>query len=134
MCKYENANIYMNKKFATKLFQKVIVAFIVLTASVALAGDAELLKKCKVDVTWNRHGEDAVVTVTVTNKTGKSLVDPSVRVTFYDAEGKEVGGDSKTYFKTIPKGAKKRFEARIFSYIPVEAKSAKGEVEGGVLK
>ncbi|NQW29747.1 MAG: hypothetical protein HQ472_04470 [Ignavibacteria bacterium] len=117
-----------------KIIQKMIFVFIALTATVALAGDAGLLKKCKVDVTWNRHGEDAVVTVTVTNKTGKKLVDPSVRVTFYDAEEREVGGDSKTYFKTVPPGAKKKFEARIFSYVPAEAKTAKGVVEGGVLK
>lgn len=90
-----------------------------------------LRKKCAVTVSWKRRGDDATVTVSIKNGTRKKLVTPSVRVTFYDSTGEEVASDAKTYFSTIPAGSNKRLEARIWAYVPAEASSAKGVVDGG---
>ncbi|MBK7412864.1 MAG: hypothetical protein IPI29_09960 [Ignavibacteria bacterium] len=52
-------------------------------------------KKCAVSVTWTWRGEDATTVVTVKNATKKTLVDPVVRVRFYNKEGAEVSTDAK---------------------------------------
>ena len=110
----------------------VLICLLLAIPSIATAqDDSELYKKCVVTAKWSRKGEDAVVTVTVKNKTKKTLVDPSVRVTFFDKDGEEVTSDSKTYFKRIKRGKSKRMEARIWDFVPEEAVSVKCEVEGG---
>lgn len=99
------------------------------------ATDAEEYAKCSVKVGWKRsNAEDCTVTVTVTNGSKKTLVDPTVRVTFYDKEGKEVTSAAKAYFARIGKGKSKRLEARIWSYVDTTAVEAKGTVEGGYLE
>lgn len=96
--------------------------------------DTELFKKCTVTAKWSRRGEDAVVTVTIKNKTKKTLVDPTVRVTFYDKDGEEVTSDAKTYFKSVKRGKSKRMEARIFDYVSEDAVKVECEVESGVFE
>ena len=106
-----------------------------LSVAILVADDTStLLAKCSVKVTWSRRGEDATVTVTVKNGTKKILVDPSVRVTFFDANGEQVASDSKTYFVRLGKGASKRLEARIWSLVPPEAVKAEGKVEDARLE
>lgn len=112
-----------------------LALLLVLSATILVAGDtASNLAKCSVKVTWSRRGEDATVTVTVKNGTKKTLVDPSVRVTFFDKDGAQVASDSKTYFVRLGKGANKRLEARIWSLVPPEAVKAEGKVEDGVFE
>lgn len=110
----------------------IITALLCLTAAVSIAGDTEAnYAKCSVTVKWSRRGEDASVTVTVKNGAKKTLVDPVVRVTFFDKDGNQVASDSKAYFARIGKGASKRMETRIWSLIPPEAEKVEGKVEGG---
>ncbi|MBK7578521.1 MAG: hypothetical protein IPI24_14045 [Ignavibacteria bacterium] len=76
------------------------------------------------------HGaEDATTVVTVKNATKKTLVDPVVRVRFYNKEGAEVSTDAKGYAARIKPGASKRLEARFWSSVDTTAVTAKGEVE-----
>ncbi len=91
--------------------------------------DTDLRKKCPVTVTWKLNGEDATVTVTVKNGTKKTLVDPLVRVRFYNKDGLEVSSDAKGYSATIRPGASKKLEARIWRSISPESAKATGEVE-----
>lgn len=105
------------------------------TAATMIAGDAEEYAKCSVAVSWKRtNPEDCVVTVTVKNGSKHTLVDPTVRVMFYDKDGKEVTSAAKAYFARIGKGKSKRLEARIWSYVDSTAVDAKGLVEGGYLE
>lgn len=110
----------------------IIMILLCFTAAVVIAGDTEAnYAKCTVTVKWSRRGEDASVTVSVKNGAKKTLVDPVVRVTFFDKDGNKVASDSKAYFARIGKGANKRMETRIWSLIPPEAEKAEGKVEGG---
>lgn len=108
---------------------------LVFFATTLHAGDAEEYAKCSVKVSWKRtNSEDCTVTVSVKNGSSKKLVDPTVRVTFYDKEGKELTSAAKAYFARIGKGQTKRLEARIWSYVDTNAVEAKGTVEGGYLE
>lgn len=89
----------------------------------------ELEKKVKVTVTWKRHGDDAHVTPTLHNQSGKTLIDPIVRVRFYDKNNVEVSTASKSFFARIGKGQKKRLETRIWSSIDSTAVRAEGELD-----
>lgn len=109
----------------------LLLAVMMFGAPLWIRADESLWKKCTVSVTWKRRGDDATVAVTVKNRTKKTLTDPTVRVTFYDKDGKEVAADSKGYAATLRPGASKRMEARIWTSIPAEAASAKGAVDGG---
>lgn len=93
-----------------------------------------MLKQCSCSVSWMRRGEDAVVTVTVKNGTKKTLVDPVVRVRFYNADSIEVASDAKMYFTRIKPQASKRLEARIWQLIPPDAAYARGALDAGVLE
>ena len=116
------------------MIKLLLFAFVFLAPNTGLLQEddvEEMYKKCTVSLKWSRRGEDAVVTVSVKNKTRKTLVDPYVYVTFYDAEGNEVAADGKTYFVKVKQGKTKRMEGRIWDYIPEEATEVKGVVEGG---
>ncbi len=110
----------------------IVIVCLCFGVAAVLAGDTEAnYAKCSVTVKWSRRGEDASVTVTVKNGAKKTLVDPVVRVTFFDKDGNQVASDSKAYFARIGKGASKRMETRIWSLIPPEAEKVEGKVEGG---
>jgi hypothetical protein len=128
-------NVFVTLKDMNITLLIFITAFLVLGNKLLYASDAEQFAKCTVTVAWKRtNAEDITATVTVHNGTNKTLVDPKVRVTFFDKDGKEVASAAKAYFATIPKGKSKRMEARIFSYIDTNAVEAKGAVEEGTLK
>ncbi|GMV52765.1 MAG: hypothetical protein IAE64_02700 [Flavobacteriales bacterium] len=113
----------------------ILVCFMITAGISTFAGDAEEFAKCPVQVNWKRtKAEDYTVTVTVTNGSSYTLIDPKVRVVFYDKDGKELSSAAKAYFARIPKGKSKRMEARIFSYIDTNSVDAKGFVEEGTLK
>lgn len=104
-------------------------------AAVGLAQDtAAMLKKCSLTVSWSRRGEDASVTVAVKNGTKKTLVDPVVRVRFYNKDSVEVASDAKMYFNRIKAGATKRMETRIWSLIPHDASYTQGSLDAGVFE
>jgi len=93
------------------------------------AGAQELEKKVKVALTWKRNGSDVSVTTTLHNQSGKKLIDPIVRVTFFDKDGNEVATASKAYFTTLGRGVKKRLETRIWSEIDTAAVRAEGTLD-----
>ncbi len=99
------------------------------TLSLNAQDEKAMRKKCTVSVTWTWRGEDATTVVTVKNATKKTLVDPVVRVRFYDKDGAEVSTDAKGYATRIKPGASKRLEARFWSSVDTTAVTAKGEVE-----
>jgi uncharacterized membrane protein len=116
------------------MLKLLVVAFIIMAPAALMAQtDSAMYAKCKVSVSWSRNGEDAVVTVTVKNGTKKTLIDPLVRVTFYDENDKELTTDAKMYFVRLGPGKSKTMEARFWNYVPLEAvnKKTKGMVEGG---
>ncbi len=113
----------------------ITIVLLFINAAPVNATDEEEYAKCTVTVKWKRtNAEDCTVSVTVKNGSKKTLVDPTVRVTFYDSSGKEVTSASKAYFARIPKGKSKALEARIWSYVDTTAVEAKGAVEGGYLE
>jgi len=112
-----------------------IILALCLFTTIALAQDtAANLAKCTVAVSWARRGEDATVTVTVKNTTKKTLVDPVVRVRFYNIDSVEVASDAKMYFSRVKPGASKRMETRIWSLIPTDASYTKGSLDAGVFE
>ncbi|MBI2794047.1 MAG: hypothetical protein HYX66_05265 [Ignavibacteria bacterium] len=118
------------------LFRHLMVfLFICAGLDLLMAQDTStMLKQCSCSVSWMRRGEDAVVTVTVKNGTKKTLVDPVVRVRFYNADSIEVASDAKMYFTRIKPQASKRLEARIWQLIPPDAAYARGALDAGVLE
>ncbi|MDZ4745858.1 MAG: FxLYD domain-containing protein [bacterium] len=106
-----------------------LIALLCVFALTATAYSQELEKKVKVSVTWKRHGSDVHVTATVHNLSGKKLIDPIVRVRFYDKDDQEVASASKAYFTTLGKGAKKRLETRTWSEIDTTAVRAEGSLD-----
>ncbi len=91
--------------------------------------EAAMRKKCTVTVSYTMRGEDAHVSVTVKNGTKKTLVDPVVRVRFYDKNGTEVTTDAKGYAARIKPGAAKKMETRIWRSISPDAVKATGELD-----
>ena len=111
----------------------LVSLLIMIPAGLQAQPDYELWDECDVKVSWSRNGDDAVVTVTVHNKTKKTLVDPVVRVSFFNEEGDEVASDAKSYFHRIKPGRKKTMKARIWDYVSEDAVKEKttGKLEGG---
>ncbi|HLP29249.1 MAG TPA: FxLYD domain-containing protein [Candidatus Didemnitutus sp.] len=112
------------------LLSALLIVAISFTVQPLVAQDEKAMrKKCTVSVTWSWRGEDATTVVTVKNETKKTLVDPVVRVRFYNKDGAEVSTDAKGYATRIKPGASKRLEARFWSSVDSTAVTAKGEVE-----
>ena len=105
----------------------VVIILVFMLAGTAFA--QELEKKVKITLSWKRKGTDVFVTASLHNQSGKKLIDPIVRVTFFDKDGHEVATASKAYFTTLGKGAKKRLETRIWSEIDTNAVRAEGTLD-----
>lgn len=108
----------------------LFIGFVLLLAQ----DTSKMLNQCTCSVSWARRGEDAVVTVTVKNGTKKTLVDPVVRVRFYNTDSVEVASDAKMYFTRIKPHASKRLEARIWQLVPQEAVYVKSSLDAGVFE
>lgn len=106
-----------------------LLAVVCVLALTATALAQELEKRVNVSLSWKRKGADVFVTATLHNKSGKTLIDPIVRVRFYDKNDQEVATASKAYFTRVGKGAKKRLETRIWSEIDTTAVRAEGELD-----
>lgn len=119
----------MIMKYFALLLASLTVVMSINTQPLWGQDEKAMRKKCTVSVTWTWRGEDATTVVTVKNATKKTLVDPVVRVRFYNKEGSEVSTDAKGYAARIKPGASKRLEARFWSSVDTTAVSAKGEVE-----
>ena len=116
------------------MFRTILITIVLLLPATLLAqADSVHFAKCKVTCSWSRTGEDAVVTVTIKNGSKKTLVDPKVRVTFYDKDGNELTTDAKMYFVRIGPGKSKTMEGRIWDFVSEAAvkEKTKSELEGG---
>ena len=128
-----NFVLTMNRREKNMWKILLVSLLIVIPGALQAQPDYELWDKCDVKVSWSRNGDDAVVTVTVHNKTKKTLVDPVVRVSFFNADSTEVASDAKSYFQRIRPGKKMTMKARIWDYVTEDAvkEMTEGKLEGG---
>lgn len=115
-------------------FRWLVLALCVIVTVTVAQDTATLLKKCSATASWSRRGEDASVTVTVKNGAKKTLVDPVVRVRFFNADSVEVSADAKMYFSRIKPGGSKRMETRIWQLVPTDAAYVQASLDAGVFE